>query len=570
MKTRSPNPRVISGLLVAVLLGSAASSALAQQTALRRGQSPGPRFIMPTLVSDGSRLGFQVANAVRERIASDFDMHALWVIPEDAITQYLRDAGYPADQPLTTAETRQLAAAARADEVLDGTVTKTPSGAYRVQAAWSLGARDDMVQPLPAVEAAKISDVARLVAREFQSARRQIESVQRCVTLSRARNFTGALAEARKAIDAYPRSVLGRVCIANIYDLEKLGPDSMIRISEEILAIHPENGRALAFAADAYRAKGLVDNQIRVLERMLVLDPASRRVALELARAYAGSGRAEKAQPLIDSTVAHDPENAEAVALQWRVHLATKDWAGALQIGEALVKVDTSAATRDFFVRMIAAADAAGDAPNAVRLATRGVARFPLDDEMAILQVQLLRRTGQLPEARAAVTALVERNPRAPGAWLQKARIESESGIAPDTILLTLTKGIENGEDRALVSRSAFALGRSTAKASTDPKDLDGLRTAIRYYKLAESAQASDTTAYFLGATSITLGQRLYAEARTARRCDLVKEMRQALVDAQISLPKGGVAFPEQAAQALAALAQATTFGDQLAKSVCR
>src|SRR5215218_163558 len=196
MKTRSPNPRVISGLLLAVLSSSAAPSLLAQQTALRSGQSPGPRFIMPTLVSDGSRLGFQVANAVRERIASDFDMHALWVIPEDAITKYLRDAGYPADQPLTTAETRQLAAAARADEVLDGTVTKTPTGAYRVQAAWSLGARNDMVQPLPAVEAAKISDVARLVAREFQSARKQIESVQRCVTLASARNFTGALAEA--------------------------------------------------------------------------------------------------------------------------------------------------------------------------------------------------------------------------------------------------------------------------------------------------------------------------------------------------------------------------------------
>jgi tetratricopeptide (TPR) repeat protein len=313
-----------------------------------------------------------------------------------------------------------------------------------------------------------------------------------------------------------------------------------------------------------------VDNQIRVLERMLVLDPASRRVPLALARAYAGSGRAEKAQPLIDSTVAHDPENAEAVALQWRVHLATKDWAGALQIGEALVKVDTSAATRDFFFRMIAAADAAGDAPDAVRLATRGVARFPLDDEIALLHVQLLRRTGQLPEALARVNALVARNPRAPGAWLQKARIETESGVAPDTILRTLTKGIENGEDRALVSRSAFALGRSAVKASTDPKDLDGLRTAIRYYKVAESAQASDTTAYFLGATSLALGQRLYAEARTSRRCDPVKEMQQALVDAQISLPKGGVAFPEQAAQALAALTRATTLGDQLAKSVCR
>ena len=38
----------------------------------------------------------------------------------------------------------------------------------------------------------------------------------------------------------------------------------------------------------------------------------------------------------------------------------------------------------------------------------------------------------------------------------------------------------------------------------SDPKDLDGLRTAIRFYKAADSAQASDTTSYFMGATSLT------------------------------------------------------------------
>ena len=570
MTTRSPSPRAVSGLLVAVLLSGTAPSVSAQQTALRTGQSPGPRFIVPTLLSDGSRLGFQVANAVRERIASDFDMRALWVVPESTITKYLTDAGYPPEQALSTAETRQLASSFGADELLNGTVVKTPTGAYRVQAAWSLGARGDMVQPLPAVEAAKISDVAKLVAHEFQAARSQIESVQRCVTLAGAKNFAGALAEARKAIKVYPTSVLGRVCIANIYDQEKLGPDSMIRISEEILGIHPENGRALAFAADAYAAKGLAGNQIRALERLLALDPTSRRVRLALARAYAGNGRADAAQPLVDSAVALDPRNVEAVALQWRVHLATKDWAGALRIGEALVALDASATTRDFFVRMIAAADAAGDAPNAVRLATRGVARFPLDDELALLEVQLLRRTGQLPAALTAVNALVARNARAPGAWLQKARIESESGLGADTILATLARGIENGEDRALASRTALALGQATAKASADPKDLDGLRTAIRYYKVAESARASDTTAFMFGATSLSLGQRLYVEARASKSCDLAKEMQQALIDAQISLPKGGSVFPTETTQALARLAQVTPFGDQLVKSVCR
>src|SRR5574338_1615433 len=236
MSTRSPSPRVVGGLLALALTASATSTSAAQQSPLRPGQSPGPRFVMSALqgVGDGPRLGFQVGNAVRERIASDYDMRALWVVPESTITEYLIKAGYSAEHWLSTPERRQLVSDFRAEEVLNGVVRKTPTG-YRVQAAWSLSARDDRLQPLPEVEAAKISDVAKLVAREFQAARKQVESVQRCMSLARARNYTGALVEARRAIDAYPQSILGRVCIANIYDQQKLGPDSMIRSSEDIL-----------------------------------------------------------------------------------------------------------------------------------------------------------------------------------------------------------------------------------------------------------------------------------------------------------------------------------------------
>lgn len=60
-----------------------------------------------------------------------------------------------------------------------------------------LGARADMVQPLPVVEAAKISDLAKLVSGEFQAARRQMEAVRRCMDLARGRNYVAALSEAR-------------------------------------------------------------------------------------------------------------------------------------------------------------------------------------------------------------------------------------------------------------------------------------------------------------------------------------------------------------------------------------
>jgi tetratricopeptide (TPR) repeat protein len=526
---------------------------------------------MPALKGegDGPQLGFQVAHAVRERIASDFDMRALWVVPESTITDYLIKFGYPADQPLSAAETRQLASSFGAQELLDGVVTKTPTGSYRVRASWGLTGRDDMLQPLPPVEGEKISDVAKLVAREFQAARKQVESVQRCISLARARNYTAALAEARKAIDAYPKSVLGRVCIANIYDQEKLGPDSMIRISSEILAIHPENARALAFAADAYGAKGMADDQHRVLDQLVRVEPTNHRARLALINALASRGDLDRAKAHADTMVAQQAGSADALATQWRVYLAAKEWARAVVIGEQLVDADSAAGAREFFIRMIAAADGAGQPDKALDLATRGAGRFPTDDEIALLRAQYLRKTGQLAQARAVVNGVVERNPHAPNAWTQKARIEAELGLGADTVLATLGRGLENGEDRPTVALYARTLGVAAMK-DTVPNKIDPLRTALRYFKLSASAQAGDTTSFLVGSTSVVLGQRLSAEPPAAKRCEVAKEMQALAVDAQIELPKGGRAFPNEVPRFMGLAAQLGPYADQLAKAVCR
>jgi tetratricopeptide (TPR) repeat protein len=291
---------------------------------------------------------------------------------------------------------------------------------------------------------------------------------------------------------------------------------------------------------------------------------------VSLVRALAAAGRAEEARPIIDAGVAQNPTDATLRDLQWRVHLAVKDWAGAVAIGDSLVALDSAAATPDYFVRMTAALEAAGQAASAVEMVARGVARFPVNDDLAVLHVQLLRRTGDSRGALDAVNRLVERNPKAPNAWLQKARAEADLAEDAATIIATLERGVEHGEARSAVSGYAATLGQAALRAGTAAKGADELRTAVRYFKLAESVQAGDTTAYLLGASSLSLGQRLYGEARTARRCDLAKEMQQALVDAQINLPKGGRAFPENARASLAKLAEVLPYSEPLAKELCR
>lgn len=571
MTTRSPSCRVIGVLLLATLTTGVASSLVAQpQMALRQGQSLGPRFMVTTLASDSGKLGFQVARAVRNRIASDFDMRTLWVVPESLVTDHLERSGYPVDQPLSATDTRSLIQQFRADEVLNGAVIKLPSGGYRVEADWSLSPRDDMVQPLPAVEAEKISDIAKAIAREFHDARRQIASVQKCNDLAGAKNFTGAIAEARKAIDEYPKSVLGRVCMANVFEQQKLAPDSVIRVSQEILAIHPSNRRALALAANAYEAKADTNELVRTLRLSAASDSLNRNIRLRLARVLAGAGRVSEALPVVDSVVERDSSNVAAVDLQWRVLSAAKEWRRVVRTGGWLVSLDSSLATRDFYIRMIAAADAIPDTTAALALSSLGVMRFPADDELAMLEVQFLRRAGELQRALDAVNRVIARSPRVPNAVLQKAYLEAQLRLAPaDSVIGLLRTAVQNGDDRGTVARTAISLGTAARRDSSGADKLDPLRSAIRYYKFSESVQPSDTTSYLLGSTSLSLGRRAADEARAPRRCELAKEAQAALVDAQISLPKAGRAFPEQVRSLLPAVAPTVAYADQMAKAVC-
>ena len=570
MPTRSPSPRW-SGLLLTVLMTGTASLIEAQpQAPLRGGQSPGPRFLISTLTSDGSQLGFQVANAVRARIASDFEMRTLWVVPESLITTHLKNSGYQPDQPLTDKETKQLVSQFRADELIKGVVTKTPTGSYRVEADWSLTPREDMVQPLPVVEADKISDVAKLVAREFHNARRQIEAVQRCNDRARARDYAGALAEARKAIDAYPRSVIGRVCIANIYDQQKFGADSMLRISQEILSIHPTNRRALSFAADAYGAKGMAEKQLETLESLFMTDTTSTSVRVALARGYATVNRFDDAKTVIRPVAAQMPDNLDVLNLLWRIQIASRDWKEALNTGEIIMSIDSSAATVEFFERMISVAESAGETQRAVALADRATKKFAEHDGLALLKVQMLRRVGDLTGAYAAVTGLVQRNPRVPNAWLQKARLESELRIDADTVLATLASGVANGEDKALTSQLATGFAVTASRDTTVLDETSRARLAIRYIKVAESARANDTTALVLGRASLQLAQRLAVEIGQTRKCEHFREAKDAIVDAQINLPKAGRSFGDQVAKLLPSLGPTFSYVDQLSKTLCK
>jgi hypothetical protein len=78
-----------------------------------------------------------------------------------------------------------------------------------------------------------------------------------CTNDLRAAKYDQAVKDAQLGLAAYPASTLNRLCILTAYNQMKPAPtDSIIAMSEAILAKDPTSVIALNSAAEAYTAKG--------------------------------------------------------------------------------------------------------------------------------------------------------------------------------------------------------------------------------------------------------------------------------------------------------------------------
>jgi tetratricopeptide (TPR) repeat protein len=569
VKARQRHVRAMVGLFVGVLTGGAFATANAQTQLARPGQTPGPRFMVPTFKSTERGLGLQAAEAIRERMGQDFEIKTLWIVPKTDIMNTLVNSGYSTTEALSSNDARALAQLLRAEEYVEGTVEKTPTG-YRVTANMMLVRPDGMVQPLPPIEVAKLGDAAKQISSAVEAARKQVEPAKKCIDLYRAKNYAGAIAEAKKGIAAYPNAVMPRVCIAEVYNDQKLGADSMISISEQILKIHKDNKRALAFAADAYAEKKMEDKQIEALTRLISLDPTNTKLQTQVVNVLAASGRANLALPIVDDAVKNNPGDASLVKLQWLVHFAAKDIKGALGIGEEMVKLDTASADTSFFMREAAGYAADSNFKKAAETLARGRAKFPNNMGIATTYVQLLIQTGQTSQAIEEAKKVLAVNPKIPGIWLPIAKAQSDAGAPPDTVMASLRNALAAGDSAGLVATYATGLGQAEQKKAAPAKDIEGLKRALTYLQFSDSVQKSAAAAFLQGATHLQKGQALLEQAREKKSCDMAKEATQDFTDAQIFIPRGAAEFKDQAGQLMGALQQLSPYGDQMVKALCK
>ena len=570
MKAWQRHGRTVAALLAGLVFQSSVSELGAQQQTLQRGQTPGPRFMVPVLRSNERNLGAQVADALRERMGGDFMMRTLWVIPKTDIDNALEQSGYSKTEPLNANDAKQLANLIRAEEYVEGTVAKT-AGGYEFDGYLLLVRGEGMVQPLPKVSGAKPGDIAKGISGAVDAARKPLEEIKRCTLAARQSKYGEAIAEAQKGLKDYPNSVMARVCILEIANSQKWGADSIIKYAEDVLTLHKENRRALALVSDAYGEKKLDEKQIRALTTLLSLDPTNARLTETVVNIIAASGKPEVARPIIDEAVKQNPGDPSLIRLQWRIYLALKEFKQAAAIGEEMVKADTAAADTVFYTRIASAYLLSGDTAKAAEAAGRGTARFPQNNGLWMLQGQLARQAGQASQALVAFRKAVAIEPKTSDANLMIAQAFAEMG-QPDSMMAALQAAETAGDSKVTIGGMALTQGNKLYREwnAQTPKNVDNAPRILAMLEYSDKVNPSPTAKFLSGVINLVIGQTLLQSNAQTKSCDVANQASDALTNANMLIPQGARAFPDQAGQLMQALQQFTPFADSQKKTLCK
>jgi len=557
----------LKGRLRSSALVLAAFAALIGSPVLAQSTKTGPRVMIPTLQSTDKDLGVQAAEAIRSQLTKQTNLRDLVVVPKVDINSSLQSSGYSTTEALAPGDAKALATLVRAPEYLEGTVTRTPTG-YKIDSRLIISRDMTKGQILPTAQGAKLDDAASQVARSIRDARRQLGAEENCHNDVVQGKYQEAVAAARQGLAGYPNANIVLVCLAEAYNALKM-PDSVVAVAERVRANDPRNIPALRMLAETYRARNEPTKRLEVLSSLAAADPTNIRLIQDVVNEYAAMGHAQQAIPLVRDLLQNNPGDPALLNLAWLVYLNAKDYEGAINVGNEMVRVDTAAATADYYTRLVAAYTALNQPQKASEAAALGAKKFPNDPNLSLIGANSLYRAGNLQLALDAAKKAVAANPKNPQGYYLLATIQGALNQYDD-VANTLNQAKANGADPTALSQLALQQGSNAYKAGTASKDRADFQRAIKFLQLSDQLQSSADAKFLLGASAFSLGQSAVNDANEKRSCDLARMARDAFNLASMNLPAGGQKYPNEAAQLMTAIPQFTPAVDNEVKRFCK
>jgi len=553
-----------------------------------------PRLMVMPFHGNEKGLGPQASEAVRTRIASDVSVKQLAVITKGTVCANLEASGFSCDSAPDARTSGLLAVTLRTESYVEGSITKT-GNAYSLDTRIWITGFPDMSQPLPVATGTKLGDLAQQVSKSFQAARKQIPEFTNCMHALRAKNYPDAIKGATAAITMYPQSTIGRLCLARTLVAMDALADSAIALETKVLQIDPRNARAMILLGDEYmkrgqkfRAAGPADSATFYLTKavqaradLIAVDPKNVGQVAQAVSDIGASGQARAAKPIIMKAVADNPGDPDLIKLEWQILLATKDTADlrlATQIGDEMVRVDTSAADTTFFVRQAAAYAELKDNKAAVATTTAGLNKFPATVTLWALCAKVQSRAGNPQGSLDCATKLVQIDSTNGANYLLVARAQldlqhTDLAVAAIRSALKPPKGaVPPPEVVREAGSTLLVIGNQAYKAASaaNPQNKNDFKRAVALLGLADSVAPSPQAKFLLGISAFKVGDADVRENVAAKKCDLAREAQDYLLMAQINIAAGGSVDPKTAQQLLAGIQQYGPSVDGQIKKYCK
>lgn len=541
----------------------------------------GDRVMIPTLQSAEKDLGVQAADAIRNQLTKQTNIRELVVVPKADIVNSLQSSGYSTTEPLAPGDAKALATLVRAPQYLEGTVTKTPTG-FKIESRLIISRDMTKGQILPVAQGAKLDDAANQVAKSIKDARRQLPAEETCHNAYAQGKYQEAVNAARAELAKNPNANILAMCLAESYDRLKQ-QDSAIAVAERVRASDARNIPSLRLLATTYRsmidsprpgvsAAVLSSDTTKLLDAlgaMAAADPTNLRLVQDVINTYPQLGRPKQAIPLVRDLLQSNPGDPALLNLAWLVYLNAAEYQSAIDVGTEMVRVDTAAATADYYRRLVAAYSSLNLPQKASEAAAQGLKKFPNDATLALLNANNLRKGGNLQMALDAAKKVVASDPKNPQGYFLLASIQSDLNLGDD-LIQTIQNAKNNGVDPSALSQFALKAGSDAYKAGQASKQIVDFQRAIRFLQLSDQLQSSADAKFLLGASAFSVGQTATIEANEKRSCELARTARDAFNLASINLPAGGQKYPNEAAQLLTAIPQFTPAVDNEVKRFCK
>lgn len=396
--------------LVLVLSTAFVATATAQ---LAAPQQPTQRLlVLPFQASAQDSAGsITLADAARTRLTT-LAKAKVQVIPKAKLCEALTASGFPCDVLLDDQQARQLARFLQVNAYVTGAYKKDGanlSADVRLVDITSSGMAASFVASNgnPGTAAA----LADAIAQRLVTVIRASEPIQACNDDRKKGQFAKAKADAAKALAVDPNSVGAHLCLATVYEAQRL-PDSVLIESQRALKGDSCNGAAWENIARIYQQRSDTVRMVDAFIHQLCGEPRNVGRRLGIAQLLRQMKEFDKAVEVLNDGLKYSPGDQQLLDLKLTICTEDGNYKCALEVWLAKAKADTAVLADTTFLKpAIGAAQQVADTQALLWLTAAAVKHFPNNLSFLKSRGSALETAGMPDSALLVYREVLRRDP---------------------------------------------------------------------------------------------------------------------------------------------------------------